>query len=199
MDANGFDRFAVSVADATSSRRSVLHRIIGGGLATALAALGISGFGAEEAEARSCKGRCRKKAKKKDWSNKKKKNCIAKCTKPKGVPGTPSNNSTITTIINNAGTTPPSGSCTVGTSTGCAAGNTCVLNAAGASVCVANSVLGTCTVDTQCATGFCGNVVSGLGVCLPCGLLGTNTNVCGPRCCVLKVCLDPLLGVCALS
>jgi len=196
LDAKGFDRLAVSVATATSSRRGVLHRIAGGGLATVLAALGIAGFRVKDAEAKkSCKKRCKQKAKKKDWSSKKKKNCLKKCKKKetgRGVPGTPISNNTSTTT----GTPPPGGTCTLGTTTGCPAGNTCVLNAAGASVCINNSAV--CTSNAQCATGFCGNITNGAGLCLPCGTQGTT--ICGTPpaqvCCGVGLTCSPVLNLC---
>jgi hypothetical protein len=68
LDADRFDQLAVAVSHAAPSRRSLLRRIAGGGVATALAALGISGFGEEYAAAKSCEKRCKQKAKKHDWS-----------------------------------------------------------------------------------------------------------------------------------
>ena len=61
MDANRFDDIAVSLADSGASRRSLLGRVAAGALAAALSALGIGGFGPEDAEAKSCKKRCKKK------------------------------------------------------------------------------------------------------------------------------------------
>jgi hypothetical protein len=90
VDANRFDRLTVAVAAAASSRRSLLRRIGGGSLATALAALGIGGVSPEDAEAKkakSCTKRCNKKAKKKDWSAKKKKACKDKCKAKAGGGG----------------------------------------------------------------------------------------------------------------
>jgi hypothetical protein len=91
LDGNRFDKLAVSLAAAGSSRRSLLARLAGGGFAAALAALGIGGFSAEDAEAKkkakSCTKRCNKKAKKKDWSAKKKRACNDKCKNKAGGGG----------------------------------------------------------------------------------------------------------------
>jgi hypothetical protein len=189
MDASRFDRFAVSVSRAGASRRTVLHRVAGGGLAAALAAVGLGGFTTPEAAAKkkTCVKRCKTQGKKHDWSSKKKKDCKAKCKKGFSI---------TTTNINSLTAGLPVTVCTVGSSTGCAAGSTCVLNEAGLTVCVANSALGICSVSSECATGFCGNIVAGLGVCLPCGYLGSS--VCGQTCCAIGLCANPVANLCVL-
>ena len=62
MEAERFDELAASVAKGEASRRSVLFRFGGGGLAALLATLGIGGLDVEEADARrSCRKRCKKR------------------------------------------------------------------------------------------------------------------------------------------
>jgi hypothetical protein len=194
LDGNRFDKLAVSLAGAGSSRRSLLARFAGGGFAAALAALGIGGLGAEDAEAKkkakSCPKKCNKKAKKKDWSNKKKKACKEKCKKKAAVGTSISNNAIFTGT-----TTPIGGTCTVGAAGGnCAVGTTCVLNASGAMVCAPSDQVKTCTANSQCPTGFCASV----GICLPCGTLGTT--ICGSgtsqTCCAVGVSCNPNLDIC---
>jgi hypothetical protein len=100
------------------SRRDVLH-----GLTAAVGGLGLTALlSVGETEAASCEKRCKQKAKKKDWSKKKKQACLQKCTPLTSPipPGTPSNPSTPST---------PSGGKTAGTLCGttgeCAGPNIC--------------------------------------------------------------------------
>src|SRR5688500_11896143 len=78
MDGNRFDNLAVSLADSEYSRRSLLARLVGGGFAAVLAALGIVDFSAEDAEAK-------KKGGGKRGGKKKAKSCEQKFNK-KGKP-----------------------------------------------------------------------------------------------------------------
>ena len=74
MDGNRFDELAMALAESGASRRSILTRVLGGSFAAALAAIGITGFEPEEAEA---KKNCRKKCKHKK-THKKRKKCKKK-------------------------------------------------------------------------------------------------------------------------
>jgi hypothetical protein len=92
---------AVSLADAGSSRRSLLARLVGVGLAAIVAMLGIGGLSVEDADARrkgrkgrrkkakSCAQRCKRKGrgrkkgggKGRQQGKKRKQACLAKCNK----------------------------------------------------------------------------------------------------------------------
>lgn len=78
MDASRFDALATALATSDTSRRSIFQRLFAGGLAAALAAIGIGGFTPEEAEAKNCKKKCKKKN-----TAKKRRKCRKKCDKPK--------------------------------------------------------------------------------------------------------------------
>jgi hypothetical protein len=216
MDGNRFDNLAVSLVDAESSRRSLLARLIGGGFAAVLAALGIGGFSAEDADAKkrggrkrggrkkakTCEQKCNKKGKRKRGgkgkgggrrrkkSSKSKAACLAKC-QPAGTSSAITSNQIFT-----GGTTPtgPGGTCTLGTTADCVAGSTCVLDAAGTQICVTSDQILTCTSSAQCPTGFCASV----GICLPCGTLGTS--ICGQEstqtCCAAGAECHPTLDIC---
>jgi hypothetical protein len=78
MDGRRFDTWVASLADARSSRRSLLARLAGGAFAAVLTTLGIGAFSAEDVEAKkgkhkrgrkkgakSCAQRCNRKGRKK--------------------------------------------------------------------------------------------------------------------------------------
>ena|SRR5829696_4631751 len=207
MDSNRFDRLAVLLADTGTSRRSLLGRLAPGGFAAALASLGISGFTAEDAEAgkkgggkrggkkkpKSCEQKCNGKGKKGGGHHKKKSSqskaaCLAKCQPAGTSSGITSNQ------IFSGGVPPASGSCTLGTSTGCLVGSTCVLDVAGTQICVSSDQIRTCTTSAECPTGFCASV----GICLPCSTLGTS--ICGQgasqTCCAVGAQCHPTLNIC---
>jgi hypothetical protein len=117
---------------------------------------------------------------------------------------TPGGGATITnnTIVQPGQTVTPTGpgnTCVLGTAQGCPGNFTCVLNAAGVQVCLPNNLVLNCTTNAQCPSGFCRNIAGGLGICLPCGVLGTT--LCGSgasqECCVLGVCSN-ILNICLL-
>jgi hypothetical protein len=88
MDANRFDEFAASLADAGTSRRSVLARLVRGVFAAVLAMLGMSGFGDEAAGARKKGGKRGKGGKGgKRGSGGKAKSCPQRCRKTWGKKG----------------------------------------------------------------------------------------------------------------
>src|SRR5215203_757221 len=188
MDSNRFDRLAVLLSDTGTSRRSVLGRLAPSGFAAALASLGISGFATENAEAGK-KGRGKKGGghhKKK--SSQSKAACLANCQPAGTSSGITSNQ------IFSGGVPPALGSCTLGTSTGCLVGSTCVLDVAGTQICVSSDQIQICTTSAECPTGFCASV----GICLPCSTLGTS--ICGQgasqTCCAVGAQCHPTLNIC---
>ena len=194
MDGNRFDKLAVSLVDAGSSRRSLLARLVGGGFAAALAALGIGGFSAEDAEARrrakkrgdeegeDVQARSAIRREEEAWRQgqgrgKGRRACKSKCSLPSQVPAGRNSSAISKQRRSSQAATPPigRGTCTVGTVSGVVPSvRTCVLNVAGDpwSARPAIKCL-TCTANSQCPTGFCASV----GICLPCGTLGTT--ICG--------------------
>jgi hypothetical protein len=215
MDGNRFDNLAVSLVDAGSSRRSLLARLVGGGFAAVLAALGIGAFSADEAEAKkkvgrkrggrkkakTCEQKCNKRGKRKRGgkgkgggkgkkSSQSKADCLAKC-QPAGTSSAITSNQIFT-----GGTPPigPGGTCTLGTVAGCVVGSTCVLDVAGTQICVSSDQVLTCTSSAQCPTGFCASI----GICLPCSTLGTT--ICGQEstqtCCAAGAECHPTLDIC---
>jgi hypothetical protein len=209
LDADRFDQLAVSVSQAAPSRRSLLRRVVGGGLATALAALGIGGFGEEHAAAKSCEKRCKQKAKKHDWSAKKRKSCLNKCKQGSTAGGgtgggagaacqTSSNCSGGLTCVNNfcvslsgtgGGGTGGGGTGGGGGGTGGGGGGTGGGGGGGLL-----GLGGICVLDTECLSAFCNNTVldvNGKGRCDSC-----TTVLCGApnqrRCCGLVQICGPL-------
>ena len=82
MDSISFDRLTRVIGE-DISRRAVLRAAF----AAAVAGLGITTLlGPDEVEGKSCQKRCKHKAKKHDWSSKKKQACLQKCT-PQSSPG----------------------------------------------------------------------------------------------------------------
>lgn len=75
VDPNQFDDITIAIAGG-ETRRTVLRRVFGGGVAAALAAIGITAFDADDAEAKSCKKKCDKKKNKKA-----RKRCKKQCNK----------------------------------------------------------------------------------------------------------------------
>ena len=114
--------------------------------------------------------------------------CLANCQPAGTSSGITSNQ------IFSGGVPPASGSCTLGTSTGCLVGSTCVLDVAGTQICVSSDQIRTCTTSAECPTGFCASV----GICLPCSTLGTS--ICGQgasqTCCAVGAQCHPTLNIC---
>lgn len=170
MDQNRFDKLAVSLAEAGSSRRSILARLAASGFAAALATLGIGGFSAEDADAKKKKDKCAKNCKKKN-SKQARRQCRKKCDKP---------NHTSISITNSQA--PAGGTCTVGSNAGCPAGFTCLAGPAGLFICQSNPTtpVGGCTSNSQCSSGRCD---TGSHTCVVC------PTICGtpgaPICCTL--------------
>jgi hypothetical protein len=196
MDGNRFDRLVASLADAGSSRRSLLGRLAGGGLATALVALGIGGVSTESAEAKKKKKSCAR-CKKKN-SPQKRRRCRRRCGKQNGGPaGFAATNNTFTTPIG------PGGTCTAGVvgPPGCGVGAMCVVGPEGTNVCVDQTLVDTCASSAECATGFCSNIVNGVGVCALCGTQGTELCGTAPnqQCCVVGASCPPTGNVCVFG
>jgi hypothetical protein len=178
MDGSRFDTMVALLAETGSSRRSLLGRLAGGGLAAALAALGIGGFNAEDGEAAS-KRRCLRRCKKKD-NRAARRQCKKKCRRPKNRTTVINNNSQVITGF--VAPTGPGGTCTVAPQAGCPVGATCVVGPAGLNICIVNPTtpVGGCTSDAQCASGRCDVNTNTCVVCpMVCGTPGA------PVCCIL--------------
>ena len=166
MDASRFDQLAVSVAHAAGSRRSLLHRLAGGSVAAALAAIGIGDFTSEDAEAQKKKkkkkgGSCRKRCTQRGWSRAKRQACKAKCKKAGGGAGT-----------GGGGTT------TCSTNAQCSGGLACI-----------NKTCQACTLASQCDGLVCVD-----GLCVGAGPTGCTAvpDTCpDPLICVGTVCVLP--------
>lgn len=160
VDGKKFDAFATALAEGETSRRSILQRIAGGGFAAALAAIGIGGFTAEDADAKkSCKKKCNKK------SGKKRSKCKKKCNKG-GTTSAGFPISVNTTLINSA--------CTVG-GPACGTGLECV-----GVVCLPIDLGDVCATGADCSTGRCN-----AGVCSQCDTIDICGTVVGrEQCCV---------------
>ncbi len=166
VDGKRFDEFTTALAEGETSRRSILQRVAGGSFAAALAAIGITGFSAEEADAKkSCKKKCKKKN-----TAKQRRKCKKRCKKKDN--GTTSAGFPITINTTLLGTV-----CTVGgTECGTGTGLTCVLG-----LCAPIDNGAACSTGSDCSTGRCTG-----GVCSQCDTL----NVCGTagsqQCCVAE-------------
>lgn len=140
MDAERFDELTASLAEEGTSRRSVLQRLGGGGLAAALAAFGIGGLDVEDAEAKNCRRRCRNRN-----TARKRRRCLRRCRRVSAQTCAPPCTGTQicagTTCIN-----PPT-ACT-GTGQGtCSGGFLCV-----GGICLLSNCTG--TGQGSCASGF---------------------------------------------
>jgi hypothetical protein len=77
MDSVSFDKL-VRIISEDASRRGVLRSAF----AAAVAGIGVTALlSPEDVEAKSCQKKCKQKAKKHDWSKKKKQACLKKCNK----------------------------------------------------------------------------------------------------------------------
>lgn len=185
MEPERFDGLAASVAKNESSRRSMLFRFGGSGVAAFLAAVGIGGLDVDEAEAKkSCKKRCKKKDDKD-----KRRRCKRRCRKKGGnTPGSP-NSFPITVNLDLLGDacTPTGGECGDPNDTGLE----CV-----ASICVPvdlGDIGDTCADGSDCATGRCslGLLCTDCPVASICGTAGNQV------CCVVDA--TCAAGVCVLN
>ncbi len=178
MEPERFDGLAASVAKNESSRRSMLFRFGGGGVAAFLAAVGIGGLDVDEAEA---KRKCKKRCKKKDDKDKRRR-CKRRCRKKGG--NTAASNSTPITFDIDLLNTP----CTVGGSEcGTGTGLECV-----SLVCVPIDLGDPCVDDDDCSTGQCDPATD---FCVLC------TEICGDPgdevCCIVGAqCIG---GACVLN
>jgi hypothetical protein len=185
MDANRFDEFAASLADAGTSRRSVLARLVRGVFAAVLAMLGMSGFGDEAAGARK-KGGKKGGGKRRQQS---KQACLARCNQGGG-----------STQAKPSFPIPPGGpsvECTVGIGgAGCTSGLICTPSVPGGTIGVC---LGPCTTpgtEDTCGSGNTCTTVNGLIVCLPASVGITECET-GAQCLATGFC-DETAGLCAL-
>jgi hypothetical protein len=209
MDGKLFDTWVASLADAGSTRRSLLARLAGGSFAAVLTTLGIGAFSAEDVEAKkgkrrrgrkkgakSCAQQCKRKGRKrgKKGGGKKRRQrkqaCLAKCNQQP----TPAKSSF---PIPPGG---PSVECVVGVGgTGCAAGLICTPVAPGGGVSSPGVCLGPCTTpggQDTCASGQTCTTVNGINVCLPASVGVTQCET-GEQCLATGFC-DETSGLCAL-
>ena len=91
MSENRFDTLTKELGT-VKSRRSFMKTLAGGGLATALAAVGIAAVDVEEADAAGCRSRCKRR-----FTGAKRRNCLKRCGSgtPRTAPGTPIGTGTI--------------------------------------------------------------------------------------------------------
>lgn len=182
MEPERFDGLAASVAKNESSRRSMLFRFGGGGVAAFLAAVGIGGLDVDEAEA---KRKCKKRCKKKDDKDKRRR-CKRRCRKKKGgdTAGSP-NSFPITVNLDLLGDscTPTGGECGDPNDTG--------LECSGLGVCVPidlGDIGDTCTDGSDCATGRCTALL-----CTDCPAASICGTVGNEVCCVVDAtCVNDL-------
>lgn len=181
MDGNRFDELAMALAESGTSRRSILTRAIGGGFAAALAAIGITAFEPDEAEAKkSCKKKCKKKN-----TAKKRRKCKKRCKKKGQQQQAAGYDIDIDlTLLGSA--------CTSDTDCNTAGGSGLQCTGiVGSQICTPLSLGLICTTGAECSTGSC---VAGL--CAQCDAI----NICGAagneQCCVADA--TCVAGLCVL-
>lgn len=170
MEPERFDELATSVAEGEASRRSVVMRLGGGGLAALLAAIGFGGDGTEEAEAR--KGRKPRKPRKR---RRRRRRGGGNTTVQAGFPITINNS-----LIGNA--------CALADDCGgTGSGLACV-----AGFCAIDTTI-ICTSGADCATGACV-----AGFCDTCDdLLEVCGDPGNQQCCVVEA--DCISGACVIQ
>jgi hypothetical protein len=92
MDSSRFDGLTKAFAEGRS-RRDVIKKLAGGGLAAALAVVGLAAVDVEEADAAGCRSRCRHK-----YTGARRRRCLKRCTRTQ-------NNTTNGVTINVGGLT----------------------------------------------------------------------------------------------
>jgi hypothetical protein len=202
LDAKRFDELAMALAESESSRRSVVHRVFGGGLAALLAALGLAGPFNEQATAqkkkkkkrRGCPGKCRRRKKLKA-----RRRCRLRCrTAPARDPRCRSNAECVgNQVCLNGGCVVPGGPCSED-------GDEC-----GALLCIA----GECVISDECSDSDpCTDpLICVLGVCVADDECEGDDDCDDPLICLLGQCIgdtecegdddctDPLLSLCVLG
>lgn len=167
MDHNLFDRLAISLATRESPGKLTRRAA---GVATALAlALGIGGLAVEDADAKSCRNKCKKKD-----TKKKRRRCRKKC-KNKGKCNASTDCGNCETCTN--------GKCV----SACTSGQTCLGTGDTAMCCNPTDVCGTGADATCCPADRCISTDEAT-VCCP-----ENFIACGLACCgdTTPVCLSP--------